>query len=446
MKDFSASPSARALAALRSGDYGLAEAIVEELISGAFSVNVAALSISRDRYSLNSVNGLVRLETGRDYFFKFHHEEGEEVTLEEYYRGELLKQAGFPVDVPEFVSRTVGSQVLLYPRRTAHRVADVAEVLDFEPPPAAEPMLLAQSSLDALTSAIYAQTLHAADPALAAREPVHQLFHHRMVEPGHPQEPGGRAKRFFWDREFNLGGTVLSAQMLRGATWVINGIAYRDTIETILTRGRMLLEPRRLAKFGAVTAHGDSHNANVWWDEDASPDRRLTLFDPAFAGAHICALLAEVKATFHNIFAHPLWLYDAKRASERFHVTVTYRGSVIGIETDWQISALREAFLDIKSTHLWRPLLSLLRERGFLDLDWRATLRCALFCCPALVMDLRAGGAGDHTPTTSAIGLATAVSLGSETVGGKLDVITRFLDRIDPGPEARALTDGGRPR
>jgi hypothetical protein len=272
------------------------------------------------------------------------------------------------------------------------------------------------------------------------------LFHHRMVEPGHPREPGGRAKRFFWDRDFNLGGTVLCAQMLREASWVINGIAYRDTIETILTRGRLLLEPRRLAKFGAVTAHGDSHNANVWWDEDASPERRLTLFDPAFAGAHICALLAEVKATFHNIFAHPLWLYDAKRASERYQVSVAYRGSAIAIETDWRISSLREAFLDIKSTHLWRPLLSLLRERGFLDADWRATLRCALFCCPTLVMDLCAGGAGGHTPTSSAIGLATAVSLGSETADGRLDAMTRFLDRIDPDREAPALTDERRPR
>jgi hypothetical protein len=446
MKTISQSLSARALAALRSGDHELAETTVRELISGAFSVSVAALSISRDRYSLNSVNGLVRLETGRDYFFKFHHEEGEEVTLEEYYRGELLKQAGFPVDVPEFVSRKVGSQVLLYPRRTAQRVADVAEILDFQPPAAAAPLLLAQSSLDTLTGAIYARTLHAADPALVEREPVHQLFYHRLVEPGRPQEPGGRAKRFFWDRDFNLGGTVLSAQMLREATWVINGIAYRDTIETILTRARALLEPRRLAKFGAVTAHGDSHNANVWWDEDASPDRRLTLFDPAFAGAHICALLAEVKASFHNIFAHPLWLYSAKRASERFRVAVTYRGSIIGIETDWQISALREAFLDIKSTSLWRPLLRLMREGGFLDSDWRATLRCALFCCPTLVMDLCAGGAGGHTPISSAIGIATAVSLGSETSDEKLDVITRFLNRVDPGLEANTLTDERRPR
>jgi hypothetical protein len=208
-----------------------------------------------------------------------------------------------------------------------------------------------------------------------------------------------------------------------------------------LTRGRTLLEPRRLAKFGAVTAHGDSHNANVWWEENTSPGRRLVLFDPAFAGAHISALLAEVKATFHNIFAHPLWLYDAKRASERFQVAVTYRGSLIDIETDWQISTLREALLDIKSRSLWRPLLSLMREREFLDADWRATLRCALFCCPSLVMDLCAGGAGGHTPISSTIGLATAVSMGSETADGTMDVMTRFLNHIDPSLETSALTD-----
>jgi hypothetical protein len=265
-----------------------------------------------------------------------------------------------------------------------------------------------------------------------------------MVEPGHPHEPGGRAKRFFWDRDFDLGGTVLSSQTLREALWVVNGIPYRDSIETILERSRTLLEPRRLAKFGAVTAHGDAHNANVWWEAAAAPDRRLTLFDPAFAGTEIPALLAEVKATFHNIFAHPLWLYDAKRAAERFQAAVTRRGSVLHVETNWRISPLREAFLEMKSTRLWQPLLGLMSGRGFLDSDWRATLRCALFACPTLVMDLAAGGSGGHTPTSSAIGLATAVSLGSETAAGRLDVITRFLDRIDP--ERGALTDERRPR
>jgi hypothetical protein len=428
----SASPSARALLAARANDWGLAESILRDLIADVFSLRVESLQISRDRYSLNSVNGFVRIHGGQDYFFKFHHEEGEEVTLEEFYRGELLKEAGYPIDVPVFVSRTVGSQMLLYNRRTSQRVADLCERLDFAPLFEAKPLLDAQSALDMLTSTIYARTLHVAPAGLAEREPIHQLFYHRLITPGHPDEPGGRAKKYFWDRTFDLAGTVVSAEDLRAATWIVNGIAYRDSIDVLLGRSRALLEPARLEKFGAVTAHGDSHNANVWWEAGSAHDARLVFFDPAFAGKHVSALIAEAKATFHNIFAHPLWLYHAERATQSYHVTSRRSGNYVEIDTDWRVSPLREGFLAVKASRLWRPLLEHMNERGLLSADWRATLRCALFCCPTLVMDLCAGGSGGHTPISSAIGLSMAVTLGSEPEDGQSDVISRFLDSIDP--------------
>jgi hypothetical protein len=46
-------------------------------------------------------------------------------------------------------------------------------------------------------------------------------------------------------------------------------------------------------------------------------------------------------------------------------------------------------------------------------------------------MDLRAGGEADHNPTSSAIGLAVAITVGSEPADGT-DVVERFLDSIDP--------------
>ena len=379
-----ASPSARALEAARGEDWPLAQGILTELIGSVFALRVASLDISRDRYSLNSVNGFVRLQDGREYFFKFHHEEGEEVTLQEFYRGELLQRAGFPVDVPEFVSQTIGSQMLMYRRRSAPRVADLCERLDFEPLAAARPLLDAQSALDSLTNSIYLRTLHLAAPAAVAKEPINQLFHHRLIAPGHPEGAGGRARQFFWNRTFDVAGTLLTADELRSAAWVVNGIAYRDTIDSLLSRSRRLLEPARLAAFGAVTAHGDSHNANVWWDEQGGAPR-LVFFDPAFAGDHVSALLAEVKATFHNIFAHPLWLYHAAAATNRYRASSSRSGAVLRVDSDWKLSPLREEFLAIKAERLWRPLLLELRRRGLLPDDWRATLRCALFCC------LRAG-------------------------------------------------------
>ena len=71
-------------------------------------------------------------------------------------------------------------------------------------------------------------------------------------------------------------------------------------------------------------------------------------------------------------------------------------------------------------------------DQGVLTAHCRATLRCGLFCCPTLVMDLCAGGAGGHTPVSSPIGLAIAVMVGSEPSDGRGDVVTRFLDSIDP--------------
>ena len=56
--------------------------------------------------------------------------------------------------------------------------------------------------------------------------------------------------------------------------------------------------------------------------------------------------------------------------------------------------------------------------------------RIALFLCPTLVMNLRAGE-GAHNPTSSAIGLATALAAGSPPTSGR-DRMSDFFDRIRP--------------
>jgi hypothetical protein len=155
------------------------------------------------------------------------------------------------------------------------------------------------------------------------------------------------------------------------------------------------------------------------------------MFDPAFAGSHVPALLAEVKATFHNIFAHPYWLYEPQVAATRFQARVERRGDVLAIETDWALSALRTAFLEQKAMLLWRPLLAEIQARGALPVDWRRLVKLALFCCPTLVMNLRAG-AGAHNPVSSAIGLGIAVMMGSAPMEGAGDALSAFLDAIEP--------------
>jgi len=426
-------PVARALAASRAGRRDEAGAIVASLVQECFGFAAAGVTVASDRYSLNSLNGLLSTATGEEFFFKFHHEEGEEATSDEYYQAELLREAGFPVDSPVHASKAVGRQILLYRVRRDRRFADVCRDLDFENAgPGFRAAVAAQETLDVDIGANYLKTLHASTPTDSAWEPIHQLFHARLIDRERPGELGGRARRFFFDGPFDLAGRTLDAASLRAARWTVNGVAYRDSIQTLLARSLTLLAPARLAASGAVVAHGDAHNANLWYEEHPGSTLRLVMFDPAFAGRHVPALLAEAKATMHNIFAHPLWLYDAGATAERFHASVELSLGRVVVETDWALSPLRKAFLASKAERVWRPLLAALRDRHMLPADWRKTLRAALFCCPSLVMELRAGGSGGHNPVSSAIGLGVAVALGSEPETPAGDAVSAFLDAIDP--------------
>jgi len=422
-------PTGEARRLARAERWRDAEAVIGRLIAATFGLPVAAVEINRDRYSLNSLNGFVTTGDGRAFFFKFHQEEGETDTVGEYYRAEVLRDAGFPVALPLHSSGEVGRQILLYRRRSEPRFADLCRAADMGEADRA-PLVDAQRALDRLIGERYLATLHATTAAEVAAESIHRLFHARLVDPGHEQEFGGRVRRFYVDQVFRFPGATLHWRDLADRRWRINGVAYGRTLRALFEESRERLQPARLAGHGAVVAHGDAHNANVW-AAPADGAHRLVFFDPAFAGRHIPALLAEIKATFHNIFAHPLWLYDAPIADRRFKADVTVAGDVLDLATDWQLPPLRTAFLESKAALVWRPLLAALLARGWLPAEWRRIVRCALFCCPTLVMDLRASGAADHTPATSAIGLAVAIMAGSEPLDGD-DVVSGFLEAVDP--------------
>lgn len=420
-------PTERARQLARAGRWRESEQVICELIESTFGLRPSAIEINRDRYSLNSMNGFVT-GNGTQYFFKFHQEEGEADTAGEYYRAEFLRDAGFPVDMPAHMSGEVGRQILLYRRRRDPRLADLCRAIELDGGEG-EALITAQRDLDRLIGERYVATLHMAPEKEVAAEAIHRLFHARLVDPGQEDRLGGRVRRFYVDKSFGFPRFEISWGDLADRRWCINGVSYRHTLRQLFEDSRDRLRPAALASQGAVVAHGDAHNANVWV-ETAPNTKRLIFFDPAFAGQHIPALLAEIKATFHNIFAHPLWLYDAPIADGRFHANVTFDEDQVVVETDWRLSPLREAFLDSKVSLVWRPLLAELSRRGWLPAEWRRIVRCALFCCPTLVMDLRAGGCADHTPVTSAIGLGVSVMIGSEP-GGE-DVVSRFLDAVDP--------------
>ena len=172
-------------------------------------------------------------------------------------------------------------------------------------------------------------------------------------------------------------GTLLDWESFSRLQWRINGLKYEVSIAELFARAVKLLSPVALARYGGVVAHGDAHNANIFASKDgANSSLSLRYFDPAFAGRNMPALLAEVKATFHNTFAHPFWLYEPDRAESAFTVSAHQEAGLLVVEHNWQVSPIRTGILTSKVEQIWLPLLQALRERKFLQSPEDMTQAC----------------------------------------------------------------------
>lgn len=417
MMDNLAPLAAQANTLAKQGQWQQASDKLAVLIAQITGHTVQTIQINRDQYSLNSLNGFTQLDTSEELFFKYHHEEGEEKSIEEYYRAELLKNHGFPVDLPLYACKEPGRQLLLYRKRNTQRFADVCRRWEEQGDAATIAKLTqAQQQLDQLTFTKANNSLHRASAQLVKNEAIHQLFYNRLIDDEHPPGFGARVAKFYLDKTMKLGNQSIDWSQFSRYHWQINGIDYPLTIAELFAQSAQVLAPQALANHGAVVAHGDAHNANVWFEDEQST--YLTLFDPAFAGENIPALLAEVKATFHNIFAHPYWLYEPDIAQTHYQVGVNidHQAQQIVVQHNWQLTDLRHAFLESKINDYWRPLIARLKAEQLLPENYQQIIQLALFCCPTLVLDLTANGYGQQNEQSSALGWAIAVALGN---GGK---------------------------
>jgi hypothetical protein len=413
-------------------DAARAAKMLEAFIADLFDIPVTDLRINLDQYSLNSLNGFFR-SGDEDFFFKFHQEEGEEEMTGEYYRADILSSAGLPVDQPVHMSTLPGEQLLIYRRRSDPRFSDVLFELDQNPDDDATARArAAEAGLNGQILSIAKSTLHPISEEEAAAEPIHRLFYERLIDLPGGTYPGGRFAKFYVGKRFAFPNDVsLSWGEIADATVMVNDIRYSRTMREAFDDAHGRYRPQNTSTAGGIVAHGDAHNANVWYERGEERDR-LAFFDPAFAGDKVPSLLAEVKSTFHNIFAHPFWLYNPDMAAERFAAQVRLEDGVISFATDWQPSPVRMALLEAKAETFWKPWLAHLRDEGLLPADWEEFVRTGLFLSPTLVMNLNAGeGADRHNPVSSAIGLSVALSAASRPVEGG-DMFTRFFDAVRP--------------
>jgi hypothetical protein len=409
-------PTTRIRALVRAGAIDQAADAAAGLITEAFGWPVAAVELTLDEYSLNSVSGRVRFTDGHLLFFKFHSEEGEEAHVTEYYRAQLLADAGLPVELPVRVAGQPGRQIALYELRTEPRMADVCAELERGDGRLPAGLAAARRALDQVTGEVAVRTLRPGQPGSSPA--IHQLFWRRLTDDA-GRFPGGRYRAWYLDDP--------AYAALAGCRFVINGVGYARTLGEIAADAARLLDPAVLAAGPAVTAHGDDHQGNVWVLSQPG-GAELRLFDPAFAGADIPALLAPVKATYHNVFAHPFWLYHPQEAATRIKVRAGRGDGVIEVSDDAGLPPLRQEIADSIAGLVWTPLLRELARRGELPPDWRATVRAALACCPLLVTNMLARG---RPEPIRYLGLARTVMAGSEPVDGE-DPVSRLLDSVSP--------------
>jgi hypothetical protein len=402
--------------ALQFSDKQAAEKLLLTFVRETFPLDVDRVELRPLAVSLNSFNGFLTLTNGQRLFFKTHTEPGG--VIGEYYNAAQLADAGYPVLQPLYSSTEAGKQFLIYEVITDPSVFDVAWAIERGDERDISSLAQAQAQSDAELLEIYLNTLVDQTSDEAAKAPVHQLFYHRLT--------GGRLEQFYGDKTRNVALRLPDGEMsmneVRRVKWTINGQHYDETLDEIIERAKMLLEPKQAG--ASVVGHGDAHNGNLFFQKH-DDGYQLLYFDPAFAGRH-SPLLDLTKPLFHNVFA--MWMYfpDEKRAPLALNLTRDLER--------WQIShnymlhPIRKMFLESKVQRILIPILQELKMRNWLAENWRETLKSALFCCPFLTMSLT--DSAKFSPEISLLGLAMAVEMGSESISARSE-IDRTLDEVE---------------
>ena len=323
---------------------------------------VRAVEIRPLAVSLNSVNGFIDL-TDKRLFFKAHIES--QVAGREYYNTEVLADAGYPILKPVLkATESAAQHVMLYEIVESPTMFDACRAVEKGVAMNGPELIEAQQNSDRQLLRLYGNSLRWATAEEHAQSPIHQLFYHRLT--------GGRLAEFYLGKP--------AYERLAPLRWTINDVPYPHTLEELVGRAIRLLNPARPGP--AVAGHGDAHNGNVFY---RGAERELLYFDPAFAGFH-SPLLDLVKPLYHNV--HAQWMYFPEETAASLQAGIKIENGVAIVEHDFPISAIRQATHDSKTDLVLRPLLALLRERGWLDPEWQAYMQSALMCCPLLTMNL----------------------------------------------------------
>lgn len=406
---------------LQFKDKRSAEALLLSFLREHTPFDVTSVNLTPSAISLNSFNGFMEVTGKGRFFFKSHTET--DTIIHEYYNASLLHEAGYPIIQPIYSSTEPGRQLLIYEVIDDESVFDVAWKLENEAddPRLTSALTQAQNKADRALLEIYRATETYQSAEDAGKSPIHQLFYHRLT--------GGRLTRFYGDYQLGVTATYPYVQLpqgrvsldeVRSVNWVINDCVYDVTLQDIIHQSIDLLQPNQ--GDWTVVGHGDAHNGNVFFRR-ASED--LLYFDPAFAGRH-SALIDLAKPLFHNVFA--MWMYYPHVIRERLTIDIQERDGRWYVYHDFTLNRQRQMFFESKIEHTLTPYLTHLQKQGKLQHDWRQRLKCALFCCPFLTMNLADNER--FPPEISLLGFAMSIAMGGESRGDR-SYLDNVLDAVE---------------
>ena len=377
-----------------------AQMLLQRWFARHMELSVDSVTLTPKAVSLNSFNGVYRVDDG-EFFFKTHVEE--QGSIDEYYHAELLYNTGYRIVKPLHTLHQQGRQMVIYPVVHEPVMFDLMRAVEQADTREAnsEMLVMAEQRECERLLHIYQETLAQSTASEHAQAPIHQLFWHRLT--------GGRLDTFYSGQFFPFSadersGGIPFADLLR-CRWVINGepvIGEYATLGALIERAKTVLQPTRA--MSTIVGHGDAHFGNVFLEQQ----RDYRYFDPAFAGRH-SPLLDIVKPLFHNVYA--TWMYFPYEVARAISVTVERRADTLFVTHNYSLSALRQALLETKRTYLLEPLLALLRERDALPSDWADIVQTALLCCPLLTVNL--SDRSKRPVSTSWLGLMQSVQMGN---------------------------------
>lgn len=395
-------------------------------LQGRVEINVSTVS-------LNSVNGTITTNNGEKLFFKFHAEEGEANTVNEYYNGQVLEQAGFPIIKPLYQSTEPGEQFLVYPFIDFPSLFDVCLELDqqFLSDKKYEQNLYtkvlgSEKKFNRLCAEKSLKNLAQTPAEDVSKQPIWQLFTYRLLA---KNDAKPRVDLYYADQAIRLpDGRELPFSELAKRKWIINGVEYQESLSDLIVEASKLVNPTAQTDWMTITAHGDDHNGNKFFDQN---NCSLIYFDPAFAGDRVPALLAFVKTTFHDTMAHPFWLYDPQSIEEQVKLSWQLTDEAIIIDHNWdleRVTPLRQVLFELKIEYLWKPIFRTLVAQQCLPENALDFIKKALFCCPFLVLNLI--DADRYSPIMSLLALSKAVQMGSwSDRDGVLDTALKNLTK-----------------